>query len=147
MATAPGDDERLEASFDRFKELPARGAFDEKRELVGAIVAGLTRHMAGAASGEHPTIEDIAARLRLSSPEAPYHDDTVLDLIDLARGHLADGHRHGRAAAVPRDELAAVVDTSDPPASTGDRVDEASDESFPASDPPSYAADPGSGRR
>lgn len=141
MATGSDERQRLEASFRRFEELPASDAFDEKRELVRDIIADLARHAAGAAPGEHARIEESGARLQLLSPEAPDHDDVALELIDAAREHLADGHVHGSAEPGPPPEALSARGERGPE-SPNDAIDEASNESFPASDPPSYARDP-----
>lgn len=146
MSTGP-DARVLEGSFRRFEELPARGAFDEKRELVRDIVAALARHSAGAEVHEHAAIDAAVARLQMLSPEATDHDEIVLELIDVARAHLADGHAHGGPDAGPiRGSTGAPVPSPPEPEPPDERVDHASDESFPASDPPSYTVDPQPGR-
>jgi hypothetical protein len=140
VATGSGEGglERLEAAFRRFEELPSGDAFEDKRLLVRDIGGALARHAAGAEPGQHRAIDDAAARLQLVSPEAPAHDELALELIDAAREHLADGHDHGGGNAL----LPAVAAAEAPGAADDRRIDEASDESFPASDPPSYTADP-----
>lgn len=139
MTPGSDDRERLEGWFRSFEELPASDAFERKHELVRGIVAALTRHAVGARPGEHAEIDAALARLQLVSAEAPGHDDAVLELIDQAREHLADGHDHGAAVEPPQ---------APPPAPLAygpedDAVDEASAGSFPASDPPSYASEAG----
>jgi hypothetical protein len=143
--TGPGGERELEAAFRRFEELPARDAFDEKRAIVHEILDAVARHAARGRPGEHAALDGPATRLRLQSPEAPGHDEVVLALIDAARAHLKDGHDHG-GTPPDRGPTAVTAPAGAGPAAPGDRVDETSDESFPASDPPPWASDPDTAR-
>jgi hypothetical protein len=137
---------RLETAFGRFEDLPARGAVEDKRRLMGEIVDTLVSHAQGTVSSGHERIEATLGRLRLTSPEAPDHDALALELIDAAREHLADGHTHPAGSASAPPPPAPAAPPRPPSGDRDDLVEAASEGSFPASDPPSYAADPQAGR-
>ena len=123
----------LEALFDEFESLPARDAEHAKRDVVDRILAAVAGRLADVGDDERfRSVRDASARVRMRSPGAAGFDDAVLALIDAAREAFDEGPlaevvevRRPRAGAAPAD---------------GDGVTEASEESFPASDPPGFVA-------
>jgi hypothetical protein len=111
----------LEDLFERFESLPSRDAEDAKREVVERVLAAIAGRLAEAGvAGRYRSVRAASARVRLLSPGAEGFDDAVLDLIDAARP---------------------VRPAQPPPEPAGqDAVTEASEGSFPASDPPGFVA-------
>lgn len=123
-------DASIGALFRRYEQLPANDAFEEKASLTARIVAVLTRHPA---AGDR-RIRDLIARLEMTSPEVPDHDAIVLELIDTARvDPSTDEH-----VALPDLERSAEPRRPSVAHRGDDAVDEGSQLSFPASDPPAY---------
>jgi hypothetical protein len=120
----------LDGLFERFEELPAEDAERPKQEVVDGIVATLAARLDEDDEAYDP-LRAAVARLRLLSPGADAFDQAVLDVIDLAREAL--GARLADVEAVRPAMPGAEV-------GEGDDVTEASEESFPASDPPGYVA-------
>lgn len=125
----------LEDVFERYESLPSGDAEDAKRDVVDRILAGIAQRLArvDARDERYRAVRDRAARVRLLAPGAEGFDDAVLHLIDAARELLGDAPL---ADAEPVRAVAAAED-----AEPADRaVTEASEASFPASDPPGYVA-------
>jgi hypothetical protein len=130
-------DASLAELFERYEALPSRDAEDAKRDLVDRILDGVAAQLAEAGEGDdrHRAVRDVAVRVRLLAPGADAFDDAVLGLIDAARAAFGDT----LTDVVPA-RSAAERGRSEP---AGEVVTEASEESFPASDPPSYVAGDG----
>jgi hypothetical protein len=125
--------ESLEDLFERFESLPSRDAEEQKRELAARIEATVAVRVATqdrAAEGLR-AVREAASRLRLLSPQAGVFDEAVLRLIDAAREGLGSAAM-SEPAPPPRARTAGA------PRAADDAVTEASEESFPASDPPGY---------
>ncbi len=135
-------DETLDDLFERYEALPAQDAEREKRDLVDRIVVAVADRLADVRDDRRYTaVRDATARLRLLAPGADGFDDAVLDLIDAAREAFdPDDSADDRAGVRSPSRLEALREPDD------DDVTEASEESFPASDPPGFVAD-GDGSR
>ena len=123
----------LEGLFERYESLPSQDAEDPKRATVELIVAAVAERLAGAGDDErYRTVRDATARLRLLSPGAAGFDEAVLEVIDATRDAFGDG---ALAEVVPVRPAPSPARTP-----TRDGVTEASEGSFPASDPPGFVA-------
>jgi hypothetical protein len=120
----------LEDLFERYEELPSQDAERTKQQLVDDIVTGISSRP-DEGGDAYDTLRAAVARLRLLSPGAATFDETVLEVIDLAREALGE-----RVADVVPVRSMQPTDA----ARGGDAVTEASEGSFPASDPPGYVA-------
>jgi hypothetical protein len=128
-------DERasLEDLFERFESLPSRDAEDAKREVVDRMLAGIAGRLVEAGvAGRYRNVRTASARVRLLAPGAEGFDEAVLELIDAARESFDEE---------PLADVVPVRAAQSPAEPAGeDAVTEASEESFPASDPPGFAA-------
>jgi hypothetical protein len=123
----------LEDLFERFESLPSRDAEDAKREVVERVLAAIAGRLAEAGvAGRYRSVRAASARVRLLSPGAEGFDDAVLELIDAARESFDEE---------PLADVVPVRPAQPPPEPAGqDAATEASEESFPASDPPGFVA-------
>jgi hypothetical protein len=127
------DETTLEELFDDFESLPAHDAVQTKREVVDRILGAIARRLAEAGDDErYRAVRDAAARVRLLAPGAEGFDDAVLELIDAARAAFDDERLADVVPVRPEQPV--------PPPDADDEVTEASEESFPASDPPGFVA-------
>jgi hypothetical protein len=131
----------LDDLFQRFESLPSQDADGVKAGLVNDILAAVAERLAAAEADEerYRTVRDAAARVRLLSPGADGFDEAVLELIDAARERFDEQALAETRAVPPR-----PGDGGGEP--EGEVVTRASEESFPASDPPGYAAGGEAGR-
>jgi hypothetical protein len=124
----------IEDLFERFESLPSRDEEQTKRELVDRMLAAVADRLAGAgADARYQHVRDATARVRLLSPGADGFDEAVLGLIDAVREAFAGDRLVDVVRARPPERLEDVE-------GGGDRVTGASEDSFPASDPPGYVA-------
>jgi hypothetical protein len=125
----------LEDLFERYEALPSRDEEQAKRELVDRVLAAVADRLAAAAADDerYRHVRDATARVRLLAPGADGFDEAVLWLIDAVR----DAFGGERLADVPPRRTPGRQEGAE---GEGDRVTEASEDSFPASDPPGYVA-------
>ncbi len=122
----------LDELFERFEGLPSADVERTKTELLEQILAALAPHAGnGAPAGR--ALREAMTRVRMLSAGAEGFDMAVLELIDTARERL---DAETRAAPVP----SGARPGEGRERGDGDEVDEASKDSFPASDPPAYMA-------
>jgi hypothetical protein len=135
-------DERasLEDLFERFESLPSRDEEQAKRELVDRMLAAVADRLAATDADDerYRDVRDASARVRLLAPGADGFDEAVLRLIDAVREAFG-GERLAEVLSTraPERQEGAEVEGAEV---EGDSVTGASQDSFPASDPPGYVA-------